>query len=206
MECSKGFISIAIVYAISLMYLFQKHTKFWGYIMLIIAYLLSYGYIFQFREPMVKGATEVARYLHDEVVNKINVSYTVNKFFASVLSVEKLYNVLMIIVSGIVVLNLYSLIKILNAFNLQTTNKKTFDIKLDKNRTRELNIFNWSFIICNVALFMFVFYLISPVGLFNTMQIDDRVIAVGFFMVAFVTVWVQLGAARSFWREIEKLQ
>jgi hypothetical protein len=174
--------------------------------MLIIAYLLSYGYIFQFREPMVKGATEVARYLHDEVINKINGSYTVNKFFASVLSVEKLYNVLMIIVSGIVVLNLYSLIKILNAFNLQTTNKKTFDIKLDKNRTRELNIFNWSFIICNVALFLFVFYLISPVGQFNMMQIDDRVFAVGFFMVAFVTVWVQFGAARSFWREIEKLQ
>jgi hypothetical protein len=206
MECSKGFISIAIVYAVALMYLFQKHTKFWGYIVLIVAYLLSYGYIFQFQEPMVKGATEVSRYLHDNILNKVDGSYAVKKFFSSVVTVERLYNVLIIIVSGIVVMNLYSLIKILNAFNSQSTNKKTFDIKLDKNRTKELNIFNWSFIVCNVALFLFVFYLISPIGRLNSMQFDDRVLAIGLFFVALVTAGVQFGAAWSFWREIEKLK
>jgi len=130
----------------------------------------------------------------------------VDKFFTSVLTVEKLYIVLMIFVSGIVLINLYSLIKILTAFNLQTTNKKSFDTKLDKNRTRELNVFNWAFIICNVAMYIFIFYLVSPAGRFASVHVDDRMVAAGLFFVAFVSVWVGLGSARSFWREIEKLK
>lgn len=194
-ECSKGFISVIIVYAVSLMYLFQNNTKFWGYIMLIIAYLFSYGYIYQFREPLTKGAKIFAQYVHGGVEDMtVNLSYGVTRFITNLFTEGSMYTIFMFSVLCIVFFSFYSLIKILNAYSFKSTKTGSFDLKLNKRHAKELDLFNWSFIIGNVALYMFIYYLIVA----GRDGVKFEPFKGFLFLVAFVSVWIETGAATEF--------
>jgi hypothetical protein len=181
-SCSKGFISVIIVYAISLMYLFQKNTKFWGYIMMIIAYIFSYGYIFQFRDVLGKGANDFTNFLNITLVSKETVQIGVA-----------------LVLFSIFFFNLYNLIKILNAYSFKSTKTGTFDLKLNKRHAKKLDIFNWSFIVGNAAMYVFIYYLVSSVG--YTLQ-EGKTSFTSFksffLLVSFICVWIGLGTATEF--------
>jgi len=195
MECSKGFVSVIIVYAVSLMYLFQTNTKFWGYIMLIIAYLFSYGYIYQFSEPLTKGAKIFTDYVHGGVEDlTVNASYGVTRFITNTFTQGALYTIFMFFVLCIVFFSFYSLIKILNAYSFKSKKTGSFDLKLNKRRAKELDLFNWSFIIGNVALYIFIYYLIVA----GRDGVKFEPFKGFLFLVAFVSVWIETGAATEF--------
>ena len=197
-SCSKGFISVIIVYAVSLIYLFQNNTKFWGYVMLIIAYIFSYGYIFQFREPLFKGVNEFIKFVHGKTQNAMDnisiESYSVRNLMTSVFSQSVLYNIFLLFGISYVFMNVYSLIKILNAYSFKSTKTGSFDLKLNKKHTKELKIFDWSFIIGNVSFFTFLYYLVSAGG--------DSMIKFEYkwllLLFAFISVWFVIGTAIEF--------
>ena len=190
-ECSKSFISVIIVYAVSLMYLFQKDTKFWGYVMLIIAYLFSYGYIFQFRDPLAKGFNEFIKFVYGSVDDKFINSY---RIISNVFTEGTLYTIFMFALLCIVFFNLYSLIKILNAYSFKSTKTGSFDLKLNKRHTKQLKVFDTSFIIGNVSLFAFMYYLVVA-GRHN---VPFNPLKSALFLVSFVSVWIGVGFATEF--------
>ena len=197
-SCSKGFISVIIVYAVSLIYLFQNNTKFWGYVMLIIAYIFSYGYVFQFRDPLFKGVNEFIKFVHGKTQNAMDnisiESYSVRNLMTSVFSQSVLYNIFLLFGISYVFMNVYSLIKILNAYSFKSTKTGSFDLKLNKKHTKELKIFDWSFIIGNVSFFTFLYYLVSAGG--NSMiKFDYKWLPLLF---AFISVWFVIGTAIEF--------
>lgn len=197
-SCSKGFISVIIVYAVSLMYLFQKHTKFWGYVMLIIAYIFSYGYIFQFREPLFKGVNEFIKFVHGNTQNVVDnmtiESYSFRNLITTVFSQSVLNKIFLLFGTSFVFMNLYSLIKILNAYSFKSAKTGSFDLKLNKKHTKELKIFDWSLIIGNLSFFAFVYYLVSAGG--NSMiKFEYKWLLLLF---AFISVWSVIGTAIEF--------
>jgi hypothetical protein len=188
-SCSKGFISVIIVYAVSLMYLFQKHTKFWGYAMLIIAYIFSYGYVFQFRDPLLKGVNEFIKFVHGNTQNAVD-----NMMITTFFSQSVLYKIFLFFGISFVFMNVYSLIKILNAYSFKSTKTGSFDLKLNKKHTKELKIFDWSFIIGNVSFFAFVYYLVSA-GVNSMVKFEYKWLLLLF---AFISVWFVIGTAIEF--------
>ncbi len=194
MECSKGFISVIIVYVVALMYLFQTNTKFWGYIMLIIAYLFSYGYIYQFREPLTKGAKMFTEYVHGGVEDfTVNASYGVTRFVTNTFTQGALYTIFMFFILCIVFFSFYSLITILDAYSLKSKKTGSFNLKLNKRQERQLALFDWSFIIGNVALYSFIYYLIVA----GRDGVEFRPFKGFLFLVAFVSVWIETGASSA---------
>ena len=197
-SCSKGFISVIIVYAVSLMYLFQKNTKFWGYVMLIIAYIFSYGYMFQFREPLLKGVNEFIKFVNGNTQNAVDnmmiENYSFRNFITTFFSQSVLYKIFLLFGMSYVFMNVYSLIKILNAYSFKSAKTGSFDLKLNKKHTKELKIFDWSFIIGNLSFFAFVYYLVSAGG--NSMiKFDYKWLPLLF---AFISVWFVIGTAIEF--------
>ena len=197
-SCSKGFISVIIVYAVSLMYLFQKNTKFWGYVMLIIAYIFSYGYMFQFREPLLKGVNEFIKFVNGNTLNAVDnmmiENYSFRNFITTFFSQSVLYKIFLLFGMSYVFMNVYSLIKILNAYSFKSAKTGSFDLKLNKKHTKELKIFDWSFIIGNLSFFAFVYYLVSAGG--NSMiKFDYKWLPLLF---AFILVWFVIGTAIEF--------
>lgn len=197
-SCSKGFISVIIVYAVSLMYLFQKNTKFWGYVMLIIAYIFSYGYMFQFREPLLKGVNEFIKFVNGNTQNAVDnmmiENYSFRNFITTFFSQSVLYKIFLFLGISYVFMNVYSLIKILNAYSFKSTKTGSFDLKLNKKHTKELKIFDWSFIIGNLSFFTFLYYLVSAGG--NSMiKFEYKWLPLLF---AFISVWFVIGTAIEF--------
>ena len=197
-SCSKGFISVIIVYAVSLMYLFQKNTKFWGYVMLIIAYIFSYGYMFQFREPLLKGVNEFIKFVNGNTQNAVDnmmiENYSFRNFITTFFSQSVLYKIFLFLGISYVFMNVYSLIKILNAYSFKSTKTGSFDLKLNKKHTKELKIFDWSFIIGNVSFFAFVYYLVSAGGN-SIIKFEYKWLLLLF---AFISVWFVIGTAIEF--------
>ena len=196
--CSKSFISVIIVYAISLIYLFQTNTKFWGYVMLIIAYLFSYGYAYQFREPLTKGVGEFNTFVFGKIqgsADDLIESYYFRKMVSNIFSqsaMEKLFIFILVLFAFI---NVYSLIKILNAYSFKSSKTGSFDLKLNKKHTKELKIFDWSFIVGNASFFAFLYYLIAAGGNKLAITFDYKWILL---LIAFVSCWVSIGTAVEF--------
>ena len=142
-NCSKTLISIIIVYIVSFMYVLKKHTKFWGYIMLIIAYILSFGYVFHIESDIQTGFKSIKDVLDGtKIFRQITIFHV---FFLSMLC--------------LIFFNLYSLIKILGAYNSRSNIKASFDLELTETHEKELKTFDESFLVGIVSLFVFIYLL-----------------------------------------------
>ena len=89
-----------------------------------------------------------------------------------------------IVLFVIVFITLFSLIKILDAYSTQASKLKSFDLKLNKNYKTQLQTFETTFIIGNVAL---------ALGLL----MGPPILYLGLF-VPFVCIWFQLAASIQF--------
>ncbi len=174
--CSKSFISLFICYFVSFIYVFEKHTKFWGYILLIITYLFSFLFVYQYRTDIELNFGKFAEYLKESSVY--------------------IFRVFVVCLFSIVFFSLYSLIKILNAYAFKSTKEGTFDLKLSARHARELKIFDNSFIIGNIALFVFILLLAKGYDFGDYVKNNGSKLF--FFMIAFVCVWIQMACATKF--------
>jgi hypothetical protein len=142
-NCSKTLISIIIVYIVSFMYVLKKHTKFWGYVMLIIAYILSFGYVLQFQDNITVNFTPIK-----------NILNTV-KLFSEI----TMFHVFFLCLLCLIFLNVYSLIKVLNAYHFRSSVKASFDLELNEKHQKELKTFDESFLVGIVSSFVFIYLL-----------------------------------------------
>lgn len=125
------------------MYVLKKHTKFWGYIMLIIAYILSFGYVFQFDKEILTNFVPIKQMLDGL------------KIFSQV----TMFHVFFLCLICLIFLNVYSLIKVLNAYHFRSSVKASFDLELTEKHEKELKTFDESFLVGIVSLFVFIYLL-----------------------------------------------
>jgi hypothetical protein len=111
--------------------------------MLIIAYILSFGYIFQIENDIQIGFKPIKDVL-DGV--KIFRQFT-------------MFHVFFICVLCLIFLNVYSLIKVLDAYNSRSNIKASFDLELTEKHQKELKTFDESFLVGIVSLFVFIYLL-----------------------------------------------
>jgi len=171
---NQSILFLIIFYIIAFIYVKEPHYKYFGYIMLTIVYLFSLGIVFQNAATFATGF---------------------QTFQNTFLTQPVAYNVFILSVLSIVVFNLYSLIRVLNAYWFKTKSMKSFDLKLNERHKQNLNHFDNSFIVGNVAA---VLLLVS----FNGPNVD-KIIKLPFlqfvlFLVSFICVWIETAYSTMF--------
>jgi hypothetical protein len=197
---SQSIILLIVFYIIAFIYVKEPHYKYFGYIMLAIVYMFSLGIAMQNRETIQKG-----------------FAFFENVFLQNMV----IKNVFLLCVLCIVVFNLYSLIRIINAYWVKSKTMKSFDLKLNERHKKNLLHFDNSFIVGNVAsTFLLFSFSWSDTGIemidnikknmtmamntpFNSYKIwkgNPPVVymqAVLFF-VSFVCVWIETAYSTQF--------
>jgi hypothetical protein len=109
-------------------------------------------------------------------------------------------NIFMLFAFSIIVFNLYSLGRVVEAYWFKTKSMKSFDLKLNERHKKNLRNFDISFIVGNVASTLLLF---SFVGFGDTgIQIIEEIkfaitngpivfIQAFLFIVSFASVWVE---------------
>jgi hypothetical protein len=177
MACGQSIVFLIIFYIIAFIYVKEPHYKYFGYIMLIIIYIFSLGIGLQNAGAISTGfATFSQMFLQNILIR--------NLFMLSALS--------------IVVFNLYSLIRVINAYWFKTKSMKSFDLKLNKRHQKNLNNFDNSFIVGNIALALLIISFIGT-GLPVVDQIIQFPVLQAFlFLIAFVCVWIETAYSTKF--------
>ena len=177
MACGQSVVFLIIFYIIAFIYVKEPHYKYFGYIMLTIVYLFSLGIGLQNAGAIATGfATFSQMFLQNIIIR----------------------NVFMVCAFSIVVFNVYSLIRVLNAYWFKTKSMKSFDLKLNERHKNNLNNFDNSFIVGNVAVAFLVFSLVGT-GLPAVDQIIQLPVLQAFlFLVAFVCVWIATAYSTKF--------
>ena len=125
---------VLILYVNAFIYVFKKHTKFFGFILMILAFILSLIYI-----------------------------YTSTQYFTEFVDILKMITPypyapgVFGILAGIVFLHFFNLTKVLSAYSNRAGKRKSFNLRLNKKFAKYLEIFTISFIIGIGLLFLFVF-------------------------------------------------
>ena len=177
MACGQSVVFLIIFYIIAFIYVKEPHYKYFGYLMLTVVYLFSLGIGIQNAGAISSGfATFSQMFLQNIVIR--------NVFMLSALS--------------IVVFNVYSLIRILNAYWFKTKSMKSFDLKLNDRHKQNLNNFDNSFIVGNVAAAFLVLSFVGT-GLPAVDQIIQFPVLQAFlFLIAFVCVWIETAYSTKF--------
>lgn len=197
---SQSIVFLIVFYIIAFIYVKEPNYKYFGYIMLAIVYLFSLGIAIQNKETIQTGfAIFEAAFLQNMIIK----------------------NVFLLCVLCIVVFNIYSLFRILNAYWFKTKSMKSFDLKLNTRHKENLRNFDNSFIVGNVSstflLFSFVWtdtgiewldnikknMTTSATTPFNTYKIwkgNPPILFVqsALFLISFVCVWIETAYSTKF--------
>ncbi len=178
-NCGQSIVFLMVFYIIAFIYIKEPHFKYFGYIMLTIVYLFSLGIALQNSSAIMSGFQPFK-----------------NAFLTNTI----VRNIFMLLAFSIIVFNLYSLGRILEAYWFKTKSMKSFDLKLNKRHKKNLRNFDMSFIVGNIASSLL---LLSFVGFGDTgIQIIEEIklavangpivfIQAFLFMVSFASVWVE---------------
>jgi hypothetical protein len=177
MAYEQSLVYLIIFYIIAFIYVKEPHYKYFGYIMITILYIFSLGLALQNADAILPGfATFSQMFLQNVVIR--------NAFVLSAFS--------------IVVFNLYSLIRVLNAYWFKTKSMKSFDLKLNERHKQNLNNFDNSFIVGNVATALLIISFIGTGTLMVDQIIQFPVLQAFLFLVAFVCVWIETAYSTKF--------
>ena len=181
-NCGQSIVFLLVFYIVAFIYVKEPHFKYFGYIMLAIVYLFSLGITLQNASAIASGF---------------------QPFKTAFLTNTLVRNIFMLFAFSIIVFNLYSLGRILEAYWFKTKSMKSFDLKLNERHKKNLRNFDISFIVGNVASTLLLF---SFVGFGDTgIQIIEEIklamtsgnrppiifIQAFLFMVSFASVWVE---------------
>ena len=177
MAYEQSLVYLIIFYIIAFIYVKEPHYKYFGYIMITILYIFSLGLTLQNADAILTGfATFSKIFLQHPIAN--------NVFILSAFS--------------IIVFNLYSLIRILNAYWFKTKSMKSLDLKLSERHKNNLNNFDISFIVGNVAATLLILSFIGTriPAIDNIIQFP--VLQLGLFLGSFVCVWIETAYSTKF--------
>jgi|Laugrespbdmm15sd_2_1035082.scaffolds.fasta_scaffold02572_4 hypothetical protein len=181
-ECGQSIVFLIVFYIIAFIYVKEPHYKYFGYIMLVIVYLFSLGIMLQNTSAITAGF---------------------QPFKAAFLQNVSVKNVFMLFAFSIIVFNLYSLGRVVEAYWFKTKSMKSFDLKLSQRHKNNLRNFDNSFIVGNVAaaLLLFSFVGIGDTGVEFIENIKIAMttgskppiifIQAFLFFISFVCVWVE---------------
>ena len=181
-ECGQSIVFLIVFYIIAFIYVKEPHYKYFGYIMLVIVYLFSLGIMLQNTSAITAGF---------------------QPFKAAFLQNVGVKNVFMLFAFSIIVFNLYSLGRVVEAYWFKTKSMKSFDLKLSQRHKNNLRNFDNSFIVGNVAaaLLLFSFVGIGDTGVEFIENIKIAMttgskppiifIQAFLFFISFVCVWVE---------------
>ena len=182
-DCGQSIVFLIVFYIIAFIYVKEPHFKYFGYIMLTIVYLFSLG-------VMLQNASDIAQGFES--------------FRQAFLQNVGVYNVFMLFAFSILVFNLYSLIRVLNAYWFKTKSMKSFDLKLNERHKRNLLHFDNSFIVGNVAaallLLSFAWNTPTKIPFFDIIRLvltANGVRAI-LFLISFVCVWIETAFSTKF--------
>lgn len=182
--CGQSVVFLIVFYIVAFIYVKEPHYKYFGYIMLTIVYLFSLGVMLQNASDIADGFQSFQEAFLQNVVIK---------------------NVFMLFAFSIVVFNLYSLIRVLNAYWFKTKSMKSFDLKLNERHKRNLLHFDNSFIVGNVAgaLLLLSFAWNSTAVLPRFFDIMRSVLTANpvraiLFLISFVCVWIETAFTTMF--------
>ena len=177
MAYGQSLVYLIIFYIIAFIYVKEPHYKYFGYIMLMIVYIFFLGIGLQNASEISTGfATFSQMFLQNIVIR----------------------NVFMLSSFSIIVFNLYSLIRILNAYWFKTKSMKSLDLKLNERHKNNLNNFDISFIVGNVAATLLILSFIGTGFLAVDQIIQFPVLQLGLFLVSFVCVWIETAYSTKF--------
>jgi hypothetical protein len=197
MDSLQKFVFIIIFYIIAFIYVKEPRYKFFGYIMLTIVYLSSIFIL---------------------LYNTNDITTGFKLLLENILSGVKMYNVFLLAAFSIVFFNLYSLIKILNAYWYKSTKVKSYNLKLSKQQKDNLTRFDNSFIVGNIFGFLFLLIQIcfgsetnipfidnftktikaTGIDIKNTQHVMILSAALISFLTSFICVWVEMINATRF--------
>lgn len=182
-NCGQSVVFLIVFYIVAFIYVKEPHYKYFGYIMLTIVYLFSLGVTLQNASAVANGFQSFrSEFLYQPVA----------------------YNVFMLFAFSIVVFNLYSLIRVLNAYWFKTKTMKSFDLKLNERHKQNLLHFDNSFIVGNVAsallLLSFVWNNNTEIPFFDIIRmiLTTNVVRAVLFLVSFVCVWIETTFSTKF--------
>lgn len=192
--CGQSIVFLIVFYIIAFIYVKEPHYKYFGYIMLTIVYIFSLGIALQNGGAIASGFAIFKKVLFNN--NPIT------------------YNIFMLFAFSIVVFNLYSLIRILNAYWFKTKTMKSFDLKLNERHKENLLHFDNSFIVGNVfsALLLFSFVIFNPDSENTGIQFIEKIkgdmsrqtsppivfLQAIMFLISFVCVWIETAYSTKF--------
>jgi hypothetical protein len=183
MACGQNVVFLIIFYIIAFIYVKEPHYKYFGYIMLTIVYLFSLGITLQNAGAISSGFATFSQMFLQNVVIK---------------------NVFMLFAFSIVVFNLYSLIRVLNAYWFKTKSMKSFDLKLNERHKENLRNFDNSFIVGNsaAALLLLSFAWNTPMGIpfFDIIKLvlTSNPVRAILFLISFICVWIETAFSTKF--------
>ena len=181
--CGQSVVFLIVFYIVAFIYVKEPHYKYFGYIMLTIVYLFSLGITLQNASEIVKGF---------------------QSFKQVFLQNAGVYNVFMLFAFSILVFNLYSLIRVLNAYWFKTKSMKSFDLKLNERHKRNLLHFDNSFIVGNVAaallLLSFAWNTTTGIPFFDIIRqiLTFNGVRVILFSISFICVWIETAFSTKF--------
>ena len=120
---------VLVLYTNAFIYVFKKHTKYFGFILMILSFILSLIYAGNYNSQILQGIGLIT----------FNIPFILLLLFA------------------VVFLHFYNLTKVLSAYSNRSDKRKSFDLKLNDEYAKYLNIFTISFIIGICLLYLFVF-------------------------------------------------
>lgn len=174
MACGQNVVFLIIFYIIAFIYVKEPHYKYFGYIMLTIVYLFSLGITLQ---------------------NASDIAHGFELFQLAFLQNVVIKNVFMLFAFSIVVFNLYSLIRILNAYWFKTKSMKSFDLKLNERHKENLRNFDNSFIVGNSAAALLLLSFTQPqISSFSNINVIRAIL----FLISFVCVWIETAFSTKF--------
>lgn len=163
MESSPSSIAFIYFYIIAFIYVREPNYKHIGYIMLTIVYIFS----------------------------GVAVAYAYSNYPITNLITNPLYlKGLILVVFIIVFVTLFSLIYIIDAYYVQASKLKSFDLKLNQRYKNLLATFENAFIVGNVTFACMLLALASDFKYLTIIYIG--------ILVPFVSVWFQLASAIRF--------
>jgi hypothetical protein len=176
MGCGQSVVFLIVFYIVAFIYVKEPHYKYFGYIMLTIVYIFSLGITLQ---------------------NASDIATGFEPFKTAFLQNIVVYNVFMLFTFSIVVFNLYSLIRLLNAYSFKTNAMKSFDLKLNERHKQNLRHFDNSFIVGNVAAALLILSLVwnNDIGIkffdiIRTVLTNNGTRAI-LFLISFVCVCIE---------------
>jgi hypothetical protein len=197
MAYDQSLVFLIIFYIIAFIYVKEPHYKFFGYILLTIVYLFSIIIFLNNKNVIITRFNEAG--LIPALAQSI---FNLLKGFGTIETITSIVqNGFILSLILIVVFNIYSLFRILNAYWFRTKTMKSFDLKLSEHHKKNLVVFDNSFIVGNTSFGLFIISLLikgEPLSekiknIFTNQKFQGLL-----YFISFVCVWIETDYSTRF--------